>query len=112
MNMEVGNVRTDPNIVPGNSLLYTAPWICYQHGLVTFDKPFFFRHLLDVAHYHEGTDGICESCNMFLPNWRALYRGLKEPTIILCSKCELIPDIIQKIVDKRKAEYPSLSVET
>ena len=112
MTMDVGNVRKDMDVRPGTDLLYTAPWICYEHGIVTFDKPFFFRHLLDVAHYQEGQDGTCESCGMHLANWRALYRGLKEPTIILCGKCELIPDIIQKIVDKRKADYPSLSVET
>jgi hypothetical protein len=112
--MEVGNVRKDNpfDVRPASDLLYTAPWLCYSHGIVTFDKAFFFRHLLEEPHYHEGMDGTCESCGLYLPNWRCLYRGLKEPPIILCRICELIPDIIQKIVDKRKSQYPELSIET
>ena len=93
----------------GRDYLYQQPWICYKHGYFTMDKEQYFNdHMAKVEHYGEGTNGTCESCKVFLPNFRYKFLGLEEPPIHLCPTCQLVPDIINKIREKRKAVYPGL----
>ena len=95
----------------GKKLIYQAPHICYTHNFITMNKMEFFRHAQEVPHEQAGTHGVCESCGKYLPSFKVPYRGISEPTLILCTECERIPNIVNIIRDKRKSVYLLLPIE-